>query len=107
MFLYKVSLARAQPHARIRGGNWARQSGAPVVGGGSPLEEDRAEDSSSRGAAEAARYRGNLRPSGPWGRGVRQRDGADQDGRKFAKGLYIMVLQSGGAKAILKVGVIH
>ncbi|TBR17026.1 T9SS type A sorting domain-containing protein, partial [bacterium] len=34
-------------------------------------------------------------------------DGADQDGRKVGKGLYVMVLQSGGAKAILKVGVIH
>lgn len=34
-------------------------------------------------------------------------DGADQDGRKVAKGLYIMVLQSGGAKVTLKVGVIH
>ncbi|MBI3297578.1 MAG: VCBS repeat-containing protein [Elusimicrobia bacterium] len=34
-------------------------------------------------------------------------DGADDSGTKVAKGMYIMVITSGGAKAVLKVGVIH
>ncbi|MDE2290505.1 MAG: T9SS type A sorting domain-containing protein, partial [Elusimicrobia bacterium] len=34
-------------------------------------------------------------------------DGSDDSGRKVSKGMYLMVLESGGAKTILKVGVIH
>ncbi|TPW21742.1 MAG: hypothetical protein FD126_386 [Elusimicrobia bacterium] len=45
--------------------------------------------------------------SGSAGSNTATWDGADQDGSKVSKGLYIMVLQSGGAKATIKVGVIH
>ena len=34
-------------------------------------------------------------------------DGTDDSGRKVSKGLYLAVVESGGAKVILKVGVIH
>ncbi|PJA17035.1 MAG: hypothetical protein COX66_05895 [Elusimicrobia bacterium CG_4_10_14_0_2_um_filter_63_34] len=34
-------------------------------------------------------------------------DGADESGRKVSKGMYLAVIQSGGAKKVLKIGVIH
>jgi hypothetical protein len=34
-------------------------------------------------------------------------DGTDDSGRKVSKGIYIGVIQSGGAKEIIKIGVIH
>jgi len=34
-------------------------------------------------------------------------DGADQSGQKVSKGIYLAIIQSGGAKATLKIGVIH
>ncbi|MBI5244562.1 MAG: VCBS repeat-containing protein [Elusimicrobia bacterium] len=34
-------------------------------------------------------------------------DGTDESGQKVSKGIYLAVIQSGGAKEILKIGVIH
>ena len=34
-------------------------------------------------------------------------DGSDQDGKQVSKGMYVAVLESGGAKSVLRIGVIH
>ena len=46
-------------------------------------------------------------PGGQAGTNEVKWDGTDAGGRKVSKGIYLAVLQSGGAKTILKIGVIH
>jgi len=45
--------------------------------------------------------------SGVAGSNTASWDGSDDSGRKVSKGIYLMVIESGGAKKVLKVGVIH
>ncbi|MFA6030033.1 MAG: FG-GAP-like repeat-containing protein [Elusimicrobiota bacterium] len=46
-------------------------------------------------------------PGGSFGTNEITWDGAGSSGQKVSKGIYLCVLQSGGAKVILKIGVIH